>query len=105
MSKFVRSHQVTVNFEGAEVKFTMAPLKYAQAMRIRALQNFDESTYPEEFFKLLLEELPGAILSFEGLLAADGTPVTKDELFTNAYFSRLITEAGAQWLAKNRPGN
>lgn len=114
MSKYLRSTVYKTTFDDDEVTFKLAPIHQSDAIRAASLREYAKSDATNEqllkanqelnqgLMLIFVDILPKYIESMEGLVSADGSPVTVKELVTAFYFAPLVNEVGWQLLSVGR---
>lgn len=94
---FCRSTNFTTQFDGREVKATLAPLTLEALLSIQGAQGAADGV------RRIAEALPAVTTLTAPPLDADGQPVGIAEICSNAYFANLIGEMGAALLKAAKP--
>lgn len=100
MSRYVRATKLEgVEFEGDPVTGSLDQLSLPDLLK---LQGADVAT-DEDAAKVLAEIVPPYVKDFSGPKAADGSPVTIEEVCAKAYFMELAMEIGRKLVQAARP--
>ena len=91
MSGYVREKPFRVDFEGDVVTGKLLPLSQADLLALMGRDANDEDAAAMAFTSYL----PKYIKDFVGPKAADGTPVTLEEVCSVGYFLKLVADIGA----------
>ena len=98
MSQYLRNIVHKETFDGDEVTMTLKPLEFVDALKFRGLEG-------QAVADVLRDIMPRYILEVKGLRAADGTEVTKEDVVTASYFSKLVISAGLELAKRAQPAN
>lgn len=98
MSKYLRQIVYKGEFDGDAVTLTMNHMETADVLTLRDLS---ADTVASTFQPLIAKYL----VSVEGLTAADGTPVTKEEFCAALYFLPVLVDAGMALINGSRVAN
>lgn len=106
MSGFLRNIVLTREFDGDEVKMVLTPLTLEEVLVTNALSREPgQDPRTADIAKMLAPIIEKHLISIEGLRAADGSLVTKEEMLGNAYFTKLVVEGGMELLKHAYPRN
>jgi hypothetical protein len=101
VSGFLRNIVMTKTFDGDEVTMVMSPLTLGEVLSTSAAGKSDVA----DIAAVVMPIMERHLVSVAGLRANDGTPVTKEELLSSAYFTRLIVDGGMELLRNAHPKN
>ena len=99
MSRYVKTLTYTGTFDGDTVVVELRPLALEDLLRIGGRS---EAT-PLDDLRLYRELFPRYATKISGLLAADSTPVTVEDVATQAYFVELLSRAMTFLISKASP--
>lgn len=106
MSGFLRNIVLAKTFDGDEVSMVLTPLTLEEVLMTSALSKGpDQNPSTSDVAKVVTPIVQKHLVSVTGLRAADGTEVTIQELLANAYFTRLVVDAGMELLSHAYPRN
>ena len=99
MSGYIREIEKTFAFQGQEVKCKIVAIDYQSYLGIEKLNDRTNITEAVNY-------LSSIVYKFVTLVtpptAADGSPVTIDEICTQAYFTDLLSEIGRTVISTGR---
>jgi hypothetical protein len=99
VSKYLRQIIFKTDFDGDTVTVTMNPMATVDALAFRAGES--ETGLAQALQPLMAKYL----VSVEGLRAADGVDVSKDEFLSSLYFLPLLVQAGLELMNASRVQN
>ena len=99
MSGYVREKRFSIEFDGDTVTGALLPLSQVDMLALMGV-NTDDTDKAALGFR---EYLPRYVKDLGGVKAADGSPVTLEEVCTSGYFLKLVADIGVELLGGALP--
>jgi len=111
MSGFIPQRNVTIDFDGDTVSVTLKTLSKEAYLKImphlKTKDDVVKMSFADQadFMRLSMEILPEHVTSLTGLIDGNGSPVSSETVFTEAYFFDLVGDIFNELMNISRPSH
>lgn len=99
MTGYVRYSEFEIEFDGEKISGKLKPLSFPDLLQMEKADVVDDA----DAAKVLAGIVPQYVTDFVGPKAADGSPVTLEEMCATAYFLEVTMDIGRKLLKNSRP--